>query len=152
MGVVKAGETVLAIIYRYQNGVLQVVMQGSESLIPKYQYQGRLDKFPGGRVEPYDTSLRFACAREVDEELWLRLKDGVELTPVHEYVDRRERKIFIPIHIDDFEGEMRTVVITDNSSKLLPPYWIDFTPEVIQTKLYRTHQPGGWAFYNKYKR
>ena len=149
---VKAGETVLAIIYRYQNGVLQVVMQGSESLIPKYQYQGRLDKFPGGRVEPYDTSLRFACAREVDEELWLRLKDGVELAPVHEYIDRRERKIFIPIHIDDFEGEMRTVVIIDNSSILHPPYWIDFTPAVIQTKLYRTHQPGGWAFYNKYKR
>lgn len=152
MSVVKAGETVLAIPYRYQNNVLQAVMQGSESLIPKYQHQGRQDKFPGGRVEASDTSLRSAFARESEEELWLRLKDGVELAPVHEYIDRRERKIFIPIHIDDFEGEMRTVVIIDNSSILHPPYWIDFTPAVIQTKLYRTHQPGGWAFYNKYKR
>jgi 8-oxo-dGTP pyrophosphatase MutT (NUDIX family) len=149
---VKEGETVLAIIYRYQNGVLQVVMQGSESLIPKYQYQGRLDKFPGGRVEASDTNLRSACAREAEEEVWLRLKDGVELSPVYEYIDRRERKIFIPIHIDDLEGEMRTVVITDNSSKLLPPYWVDFTPDVIETKLYRTHKPGGWEFYSKFKK
>lgn len=147
----KTGVTVIGIIHRYYNDVLQVLLQGSESLIPRYKGQGRQDKFPGGRVEESDESFEDACAREVLEEVWLRLKHGVELTPVYDYVDRGERKIFYPISNDDLEGEIRTVEITDNSSKLFPPYWADLTPELIHSRLFRTHKPAGEEFYNKYK-
>lgn len=148
----KTGVTVIGIIHRYHNDVLQVLLQGSESIIPKYKAHGRLDKFPGGRVEESDVCFEDACAREVLEEVWLRLKDGVELEPVYDYVDRGERKIFYPIYIDDLEGEIRTVEVQDNSSRLFPPYWADLTPELLHSRLYWTHRPAGEEFYNKHKR
>lgn len=137
---VKIGVAVLAIIYRYQEGKLEVLLQGSESLIPKYKGQGKQDKFPGGRVERTDRDYPSACAREVIEEVFLHLKDGVKIRPVYDVIVGTERKIFYPICINDLEGEIRTEIKDDNSSRLFPPYWIELTPDVIWRKIYRTHR------------
>lgn len=148
----KIGVAILAIIYRYQNGKLEVLLQGSESLIPKYKAQGKQDKFPGGRLEEADLSFLFGCAREIEEEVYLCLRIGVCPEPVYDYITGTERKIFYPIHIDELEGQIRTEIKDDNSSRLFPPYWIELTPDVIWKIIYRTHRSAAWRFYQKYKR
>lgn len=146
------GVAVMAIIYRRREGKLEVLLQQSESLIPKHKWQGKLAKFPGGRMEETDADYLSACVREVKEEVHLYLKEGVEPVPVYDYIIGTERKIFFPMNIDELEGQIRTEVKDDNSSRLFPPYWIELTEDVVQKVIYRTHRSAAMRFLREYNK
>lgn len=146
------GVAVMAIIYRRREGKLEVLLQSSESLIPKHKWQGKLSKFPGGRMEDSDADYLSACVREVREETHLHLKAGAKPAPVYDYIIGTERKIFYPICIDELEGEMRTEVKDDNSSRLFPPYWVELTEDVVQKVIYRTHRSAAMRFLRAYNK
>lgn len=92
-------------------GVLEVavgviVSANREVLIarrPDHVHQGGLFEFPGGKLEPSETSLE-ALRRELQEELGIRVTGAAPLITLrHDYPDRRV--LLHVFRVDRYEGE-----------------------------------------------
>jgi 8-oxo-dGTP pyrophosphatase MutT (NUDIX family) len=113
-----------AVIYRWNQGVLEFLLQNSKTTIPKFDWQGVQVKFPGGRDDPEDISFLDTLKRELKQELYLEIKPEISPVVIFDEIRNFHRKIFYLVPFDALVGEMRDVEILDGSSILSVPYWV----------------------------
>src|SRR5947209_3856765 len=69
-----------AVIYKIEKEELYFLVQDSESTLHKYSGNGVQTKFPGGSNEdhPDERDPLQTLVRELEEETWLKLKNGIK--------------------------------------------------------------------------
>jgi 8-oxo-dGTP pyrophosphatase MutT (NUDIX family) len=115
----------------------QFLLLPSRSILSQYKHQKTKTKFAGGSSFPNE-SLRDAASRELWEETWLRLKDGVELKFLCLISKKDHDQVFYMVRESDCEGQLRNSLIFDGKDLLYLPFWAD--GEVAYELVYKTHQ------------
>ena len=109
-----------AVIWDFRDNEICFLVQDSESLDPQYKRFGKQTKSVGGGVKDEDANHLATAVREVKEEIWLRLRDGVAPPCIDfdEDPNTGHEKYFFLIYFGDLIGKMRDVDIDDGDSHL----------------------------------
>jgi 8-oxo-dGTP pyrophosphatase MutT (NUDIX family) len=135
---------VSAIIWRLKEGRHEVLIQRSISLL---EHRRSKVTFPGGMTENGNEERNpiLALRREILEELWVLVKWKAAPLPL----------LFSPSHKswalkeEDLVGDIRTVEMNDNTSRLFPPEWVP--AEEAGRYLIAPHQRPLLVLLNKFK-
>ena len=122
---------------------LEVLVQGYVSIDRSFPLSfGKLQiKFPGGTNQdhPKVWDPRKTLTRELREELYLRVKRGINPKEVWVSKGANLDMFFFLLMENDLSGEIRDIEIEDGKSRLLVPEWMTF--DKIRRVIYRTHRP-----------
>lgn len=133
------------ILYRIREGVLELLLQGSENTNPEYPAGEVQYKFPGGVCEPVDRDSFETAHRELKEEVYYRLASENRVRHILcNWVSPTHFQDFFSVPEQDCEGEMRVEILYDGKSKLHPPEWVPLWK--VRNKVYKTHKPAFRAF------
>ncbi len=140
-----------AIIWKVEGGELMFLVQESQS-IGKHETLDEIQtKFPGGvnRDHPSDKTPLYTLKREIMEEIYMMVKDGVEPERFYTSVSTdSHRKFFFLVPFNSLEGELRTEGIKDGRTYLYPPRWANASG----IKVYRTHRRAAREAFKKLMR
>jgi 8-oxo-dGTP pyrophosphatase MutT (NUDIX family) len=135
------------VVYKLENGTLYFLVQGVESLDPRFLHLGIQNRFPGGSNEDHPEEDPFATAkRECEEETHLHISSSYEPDLIRQSQGSGPRKkFFYLVPFDKVEGDLRTEPIMDGKDILHVPQWKSGT-EISQGvyygggQIYRTHR------------
>ena len=132
-----------AIIYRETEGNFELLIQGSVSLdLAHPGSYGKLQmKWPGGtnRDSLKTWDARKTARREIREELWLKVRRGVNPDLLCVLAGDKIDMFFYFINFSDLQGKLRDKEIMDGLTKLLVPEWVSI--EKASEIIYSTHEP-----------
>ena len=120
-----------------------VLMQGYIGLDRKFpRSYGRVQmKFPGGTNEEFPRvwDPRKTLRRELREELWMNLRNGVNPYQLCKVGGVSIDMYFFFIKFRDLDGELRNREINDGKTRLLVPEWL--TLDQASAVVFPTHRP-----------